>query len=175
MINLSNPGGGDFEPLGGASGFVTEIHQVVKELSIFESFTLADHRLLCDYMVCFGTGKDVTLLSEGTTGDFLVIILTGEVAVIKESDETGKRLVVRVGPGGVLGEMSLIDGQPRSASCLTTQPTDFAVLTRHKLNAILAEHPPLGTKVLLLLLQLLTSRLRDTTTRMLPTIPSQAI
>jgi hypothetical protein len=55
-------------------------------------------------------------------------------------------------------------------------PTDFAVLTRHKLNAILAEHPPLGAKVLpLLLLQLMTGRLRETTTRMLPAILSQAI
>ena len=175
MTSLSLPEGEDFEPLGGASGFVDEIHQVVKALSIFEGFTLDDYRLLCDYMVCFGAGKNMTILSEGAPGDYLIIILTGEVAVIKESDAAGKKLVVYVGPGGFLGEMSLIDGQPRSASCVTTAPTDFAVLTRHKLNAILAEHPPLGAKVLLLLLQLMTGRLRETTTRMLPAILSQAI
>jgi CRP-like cAMP-binding protein len=66
--------------------------------------------------------------------------------------------------------MSLIDGQRRFASCITTQPTDFAVLTRQRLNDILADHPRLATKLLLVLLQLITARLRDSTNRMLPTI-----
>jgi len=103
-------------------------------------------------------------------GDFLIIILTGQVEVIKEADDTQKKLVTRVGPGSFLGEMSLIDGQRRFASCITMQPTDFAVLTRQKLNTILADHPQLGAKLLLVLLQLMTTRLRDATTRMLPTI-----
>lgn len=163
------------EQLGEASGFVEEIHDVVKALKIFEGFTLVDYCLFCEYMVCFGAAKDATILTEDAVGDFLVIILTGEVAVLKTSAPGEKKLVARVGPGGFLGELSLIDGQYRFASCVATQPTDFAVLTRDKLNAILLEHPYLGTKVLLLLLQLMSSRLRDATTRMLPTLVSEAI
>ncbi len=71
--------------------------------------------------------------------------------------------------------MSLIDGLRRFASCVTTMPTDFAVLTRYRLNTILEEHPLLGAKLLLVLLQLMTARLRDATTRMLPTILGESI
>jgi CRP/FNR family transcriptional regulator, cyclic AMP receptor protein len=68
--------------------------------------------------------------------------------------------IAKVGPGQTLGEMSLIDGQPRSATCIADEPVDFALLTRAALNEILMVHPRLGNKILLLLSSLLTERLR---------------
>ncbi len=165
----------DLDDLGSASGFVEEIVQIVATLSLFEGFTLAECVKLCEYMKCFGARSNVTILGEGDAGDFLVIILTGRVNVVKDSNPAQQKLVAQMGPGGFLGEMSLVDGQPRFASCITTEPTDFAVLTRHDLNAILIDQPQLGAKVLLLLLQLMTGRLRDATTRMLPTLLGDAI
>lgn len=75
-----------------------------------------------------------------------------------------------LGPGAFLGEMSLFDGRPRFASCITVQPTDFVVLSRDRLNDILRDHPRLGSKLMLILAQAMTERLRDATSRMLPTI-----
>ena len=175
MLGNANTDFLNLEHLGSALGFVEEIQNVVEKLSLFDGFTHSDYAKLCEYMECFGARKDVTLISEGAMGDFLIILLTGQVEVIKEADDAQKKLVTRVGPGSFLGEMSLIDGQRRFASCITMQPTDFAVLTRQKLNTILADHPQLGTKLLLVLLQLMTNRLRDATTRMLPTILGGAI
>jgi CRP/FNR family transcriptional regulator, cyclic AMP receptor protein len=175
MLGNANTDFLNLEHLGSALGFVEEIQNVVEKLSLFDGFTHTDYCNLCEYMECFGARKNVTLLSEGAMGDFLLILLTGQVEVIKESDAAEKKLVTRVGPGSFIGEMSLIDGQRRFASCITTQPTDFAVLTRHKLNIILTDHPQLGAKLLLVLLQLMTNRLRDATTRMLPTILGEAI
>ena len=175
MIDKSTPAFNDLEPLGSALGFVDEIQKVVEQLSLFDGFTLSDYTMLCEYMECFGARRNVTLLTEGTKGDFLIVVLTGEVEVIKETDQSKKKRVTRVGPGSFLGEMSLIDGQRRFASCITTKPTDFAVLTRQRLNDIIAEHPQLATKLLLVLLQLITTRLRDATTRMLPTISGESI
>jgi CRP/FNR family cyclic AMP-dependent transcriptional regulator len=128
-------------------------------------------------MECFGAQRGDTIFSEAAEGNLLVIVLTGQVEVMKNDDAGARKLVTRVGPGGFLGEMSLIDGRKRFASCVATQPTDFAVLTRDMLNTIMIEYPRLANKVLLLLLllQLMASRLRDATTRMLPTIVSEAI
>jgi CRP-like cAMP-binding protein len=165
----------DLENLGSASGFVEEIVRVVEKLSLFEGFTRPEYRNLCEYMECLGARKDVTILREGAYSDFLLIILTGQVNVIKDSPSYGKKLVAQVGPGAILGELSLMDGQPRFASCVTTQPTDFVVLRRCSLNTILHQQPQLGAKVLLLLLQLMTRRLRNATTRMLPTIIGESI
>ena len=57
--------------------------------------------------------------------------------------------------------MSMVDGLERFASCVTNEPSDFAVLTRQKLNDMLADHPRLGNKFLLMLLDLSAARLRN--------------
>ena len=161
--------------LGSASGYLDEIYEVVKALSLFEGFSVSEYSKFCEYMVCFGAQRGDIIFSEAAEGNLLVIVLTGQVDVMKNDGAGARKLVTRVGPGGFLGEMSLIDGRKRFASCVATQPTDFAVLTRDMLNTIMIEYPRLANKVLLLLLQLMTSRLRDATTRMLPTIVSEAI
>ena len=163
----------DLLHLGSATGFVGEIHEVVNTLALFEGFTLLDCSVLCEYMACFAAPGHATLLTEDTVGDFLVIILTGSVDVVKAAGPGQQKVVAHIGPGGFLGEMSLIDGKQRFASCISIQPTDFAVLTREALSQILADHPQLGSKVLLLLLQLMTGRLRDAVTKMLPTIEGE--
>jgi CRP/FNR family cyclic AMP-dependent transcriptional regulator len=175
MADSSIPAFPDLEHLGSASGFVEEIHDVVKTLSPFEGFSTPECTALCEYMECFGAPSNATILGEDNPGDFLIIILTGQVDVVKAYGPADKKVVAHVGPGGFVGEMSLVDGQRRFASCVTTEPTDFAVLTRGGLNEILVDHPRLGNKVLLILLQLMTSRLRDATTRMLPTIVGGSI
>jgi CRP-like cAMP-binding protein len=80
--------------------------------------------------------------------------------------------MAKIGPGSTLGEMTLLDGKPRFASCITLEPTDFAVLTRAGLNEILMQMPRVGNKLLLILLQMMTTRLRDTCNLFLPKISS---
>lgn len=165
----------DLENLGSAAGFVEEIQEIVKTLKLFEGFSRHECALLCDYMECYGAPSRSTILRETDSGDFLIIILTGRIDVVKAMTDAEGKVVAQFGPGGFLGEMSLLDGQQRFASCVTTEPTDFAVLTRASLNDILIDHPRLGNKLLLILLQLMNERLRDATTRMLPTIAGTSI
>jgi len=161
--------------LGDASNFLEEIHAVLGPMPIFEGFAAAEISTLCDYMDCYAAATGASVLNEGDEGDFLLLVLTGSVQVIKHDPESGEKLVSEVGPGAFLGEMSLLDGLPRFASCIATSPTDVAVLHRDDLIGIVAGHPDIGTKVLLLLLQLLTRRLRSATTRMLPTLESNLV
>ena len=161
--------------LGAASNYLEEIYEVLGPLALFEGFTPEEHSILCDYMECYAAASDTTIFQEGESGDFMLLVLTGSVNVIKRDKDSGEKVVSKVGPGGFLGEMSLVDGQPRFASCVSTCPTDVAVLHRRDLAGMVSGHPQIGIKVLLLLLQLVTRRLRDATTRMLPTIESNLI
>lgn len=161
--------------LGCASEFADDIQGIIQVNPLFENFTSDEYAILCQHMACFGTLKNTTILQESTPGDFVVLILTGQVLVVKQFGAHNDVAVASVGPGSFLGEMSLVDGQPRFASCVATAPTDFAVLTREKLNAILLNHAPLGAKLLLLLLQLTTSRLRETTARLLPMVAAELV
>jgi CRP-like cAMP-binding protein len=158
------------DDLGGACGFLDEIREVFTALPLFDGFTPDDHEALCDYMTCYAAPSRKMVLNEGSAGDFLIIILTGSVNVLKNDVHGRQQILARVGPGGFIGELSLVDGSRRFASCMTIEPTDLAVLTRTELARLMDERPALGNKVLLLLLQLVASRLRETTTQMMLTV-----
>lgn len=60
----------------------------------------------------------------------------------------------------MLGEISLIDGAPRFASCVTLEPTLFAVPGRKGLVHLITDNPKVGVNILMELLMLLNQRLR---------------
>lgn len=162
------------EHLGPASNFTDEIFQIIDRIPLFEDMTRAEVHCLCRYMRCYGAPRSANLLNEGDEGHHLLIVLTGRVNVIKGTPQ-GITLVAAAGIGTTLGEMSMIDGANRFATCIATEPTDFAVLTRDGLNEIFLDHPRLGNKLLLLLLQLMTRRLRDASNRLVPYIAGIAV
>jgi len=57
--------------------------------------------------------------------------------------------------------MSMIDGEPRFASCVALEDTLFAMLDRDSLSHIIAGDPRLGIKILMELVLLLSQRLRS--------------
>lgn len=160
--------------LGSATGYVEDILEIVDKLLLFEDLRLPEIESLCSFMHCFGAPRDTTLLQEGGEGDYLLIVLTGSVKVVKKAPDGEKTFAV-VGPGASLGEMSMIDGEPRFASCITVEPTDFAVLTRRDMNEILANMPRLGSKFLLVLLQIMTGRLRQASVNSLPNLSGASV
>ena len=64
------------------------------------------------------------------------------------------------GPGSLFGELAAIDGHPRSASAIATEPTKVAAIDAPTLNRLLTEH----SSFTLAMLRLLAARLRATTT-----------
>ena len=148
--------------LGAASAFVIEFIEAVRENSFFYIFTEAETAQLSEYLECFGVPRESYVVKEGDEGDFLAILVTGKAEVLKSLGGVN-RVVHTLQRGEMIGEMSLIDGKPRSASCVTIEPSDFAFMTGENLNALLAYHPRLGSKFLLMLLRISTARLREAT------------
>ena len=84
--------------------------------------------------------KNTVLIHDGDVGDALYILLAGRVKVYA-SNEEGKEFVIDFhGPGEYVGEMSL-DGAPRSASVVTTEPTTCAIVNRAQFRDFLLSHP----------------------------------
>lgn len=157
----------DLDYLGAASGYIDEVYAVISKGPLFEHFSLKEIEALCQYMHCFAAPRGSVLLNEGVEGDYLLIVLSGQVSVMKRNPRGEDVSITSVGPGMSLGEMSLIDGERRFASCITLEPTDFAVMTRADLNEILLTHPRLANKLFIKLMQILVGRLRDTGSRLL--------
>jgi CRP/FNR family transcriptional regulator, cyclic AMP receptor protein len=151
----------DLVYLGSAGAYVDDVYAVIRKGPLFEEFSKIEIEALCQFMHCFAAPRHAKLLHEGDDGDYLLIILSGEVTVVKRNPKGDSVEIALAQPGATLGEMSLIDGERRFASCLSNTPTDIAVMTRADLNEVLLAHPRLANKLLIRLVQILTGRLRN--------------
>ena len=84
------------------------------------------------------------------------------------------QLLASVDAGRTLGEMSMIDGAPRFATCIAAGATLIAVLHRESLARIIVEQPLLGAKILMELVLMLSQRLRATSQRLLGLLDEQS-
>lgn len=91
--------------------------------------------------------KGTVLIEEGDRGDTIYIILSGRLRAYATG--AGEREITYgvYGPGDYLGEMSL-DGGVRSASVITLEPTQCAVVTRQTLRQYIAEQPEFAFELL---------------------------
>ena len=109
--------------------------------------------------------KDYTLFVEGLPGQDLYIVLEGGVDIVKKTKD-GELLLAKMGPGEVLGEMSLIDSRPRSATGKTNVDSNIAVLPKKHFDVLLNKHPEIAAKILKALLKILSTRVRVTTKKL---------
>ncbi len=101
--------------------------------------------------------KGQAIFHQGGASDRVVILLKGRVKVSTLSDD-GKEIVLAFrGPGDLLGELSALDGEPRSATVEAIEAVDAIALASSDFRVFLVAHP----EVSLLLLQMLSRRLRD--------------
>jgi CRP/FNR family cyclic AMP-dependent transcriptional regulator len=103
------------------------------------------------------------LSSNSNSNSYMLLILNGKCKVENESVRKSDSLLLDVaGPGHIIGEMGLLDGEPRSATCKAHTDMDVAVLDREALSQLLAAEPAIGCKLLVVLLHRISSHLRAT-------------
>ena len=98
------------------------------------------------------------IFHKGDPGNSMFIILTGQVQIILPSPGGDEAILGVLDAGECFGEMALLDGQPRSATIVTTEPTDTLMIGREAFLKAVEAHP----RIAIDLLQLLANRLRDT-------------
>jgi CRP/FNR family transcriptional regulator, cyclic AMP receptor protein len=106
--------------------------------------------------------KGEVLFKEGDPDPSMFIIVRGSVSILKQDAAASSTLLARLGPGQTLGEMALLDGWPRSATCVAAEDLVLLVFKRAELDRLLEDKPKLGVKVLLKLARFLSQRLRQT-------------
>jgi len=104
-----------------------------------------------------------TVLREGDNlrANYLLLLLEGDVAVDTLGDPPSAAVEIGViGAGSIIGEMALLDGAPRSATCTAVSPVQAAGLSRLGLERLIAEHPQVAVKLLIGLASRIAERLR---------------
>jgi CRP/FNR family transcriptional regulator, cyclic AMP receptor protein len=98
------------------------------------------------------------LFHAGDPGDGCYRVDEGLLKVVMVSRTGSERILAFLGPGGIVGELSTIDGRPRSASVVAVRDAALGFLSRIAFEAFVNEHP----QICRALLTLLATRLRET-------------
>ena len=155
------------ERFGKGAAVANEIFGLVGKSLFFAEFSREDISVMAAYMDVYRATPGQTIIRENDAGDFMLLIIEGAVDIFKKGMRGEEQHMTNVEPGMTLGEMSMIDGEPRFATCIATEPTVFAVLHREDMAKIILDHPSLGSKILVKLVSMLSARLRQTSARLL--------
>jgi len=129
----------------------------LKEIQLFSSLSDDDLHLIRDKIHIKLFEKQEIILFERDTNEFMYIVLSGTVKVTRITEE-GKEVVLALHrTGDFFGEMSLMDSKSAPAFVTAMEDSVVAVISRKDFHSILFT----SNKVLENLLQILSSRLRD--------------
>ena len=162
------------ESLGDATQFAPQMHALIPKCPLLENFSQAEVEALAQFMAVYRAAPGAEIIREGDGGDFMLMLLEGRIEVHKRDRWNTQQLLAAVESGRTLGEMSMIDGEPRFATCIAAEPSLIAVLDRESLARIIVEQPLLGAKVLMELVLMLSHRLRATSQRLLGLLDEQS-
>ncbi|MBP6406706.1 MAG: cyclic nucleotide-binding domain-containing protein [Ramlibacter sp.] len=166
----------------GPCGPLSQRPELLRESALLQDFTAAEADVLGAAMQLVRAGPGQVLIAEGTVDDWMMVLLAGTVDVTKrkvgaesdgeEAGDTTRLAVIR--PGAVIGEMSMLDGEPRYATCTALDEVEAAVLTRAAVGQLIHDHPAVSAKLLVKITQLLAQRLRNTSNQLVRKLRADA-
>jgi CRP/FNR family cyclic AMP-dependent transcriptional regulator len=128
--------------------FVLKQAGILKNIPIFSCLHDDELYELTNVAVKKAFPKNTILISEGDKTDSLYVIYSGKVKAII-TDENGKEVILSIfGPGEYFGELAFIDGEQRSATIITREPTEVLIISRDGLRDILSSNPNLAFNLL---------------------------
>ena len=115
------------------------------------------------------------LIHEGDVGEWMLLLLSGTVDITKRVEQlsevgekvTGMSRIGVIRDGASVGEMSMLDSEPRHASCTAIQAVEAGVLGRREIALLIRDHPAVGAKLLVKITQIMAQRLRNTSNQLI--------
>ena len=131
---------------------------LLRKVLLFEGLSEQELSALDEVTVLKRFRKDNMIILAEEEGDTLFVINRGRVKVTILSEDGREIILSMLGPGEFFGELSLLDGKPRSANVVTTEETELLMLRRSEFIQLIHKIPPIAAK----LLAELAGRLRKT-------------
>ncbi len=141
----------------------SRIIELLESTNWADNLTGKDVLRLANYLHVCTAEKGTSIVREGSHDAYLCLLVEGKVAVVKKDHGDATKRVGEIRPGKTFGEMSLVDGEPRSASVIAEEMSTLIVLTAEDFARLTSDYPRLAMKVVLKISKLLSQRLRQTT------------
>lgn len=120
----------------------------IEELSLFDTLPKSDLDALNSHARVSSYKKNSIIMTEGDESDSLYVVKSGRVKIFV-SDEDGKELTLNVmEKGDYFGELSLMDGKPRSTSAITQEPTELFAIRKVDFEQVLKSNPDIALNII---------------------------
>jgi selenocysteine lyase/cysteine desulfurase/CRP-like cAMP-binding protein len=136
------PEAGQTRPEGTSGPAALEL-RFLRRLPYFQEFDPAKLEALLGRLRTWQLEPGATLFTEGAPARSAFIVLRGAIEATRERGDRRIRLAT-VGPGRMLGELSLIDSGPRTATCTALEPTVALELDGDLVERLLDDRSPAG-------------------------------
>ncbi len=153
-----------------ASRMKDAITELLAMFSFFDSLDEEDLSLISRHLHITELEPGKILFKEGDKGDCVYFVLDGELDVLKEATSGRKAgldvVITTLIKGKSIGEMSVIDRTPRSATVKARTKATLVGMTLGVFDSICEEHPRIGIKILKGISRLLSMNMRKTSSRL---------
>ena len=134
-------------------------------IPIFDRINGEELKVVAKHMNVVDLDEGETLFNESDKGNYVCFIVEGILEVIKKSKSGSEVLLATLYRGQSIGEMSVIDDYPRSATARARERTTLYILSKSAFEMILERHSKIGIKLLNGIARLLSYNLRKTSNR----------
>ena len=137
-----------------------EIRDWLMDCGLFDQLQLADFAAASGYFSISTVAEGEAIFREGDAGSFMCILHTGQVAVQKTGPDGQVITMATLRSGRAFGEMAVLDGERRSATCVAASNCQLLNLGKDSLEKMLNDAPKIAAKIIRALAVSLSKRLR---------------
>jgi len=137
-----------------------EIRDALLDCDLFKNFPAHDIQAAARYFGLTELKEDESIFREGDMGTFMCIVSEGDISVTKSNLEGKRVTLAKLRKGRTFGEMALLDGERRSATCIAATDCVLLTLSQESLEKMLEESPRTAANVIRAVAIALSRRLR---------------
>jgi len=143
------------------------ITDLLVKIPMFAGLNAEELEILKNHIELFEVEQGATLFKEGDQGDYVCFVVNGRLDVTKRTI-TGEDFVLNtLARGQSVGELSIIDKRPRSATVRAKTEATLFTLKRSEFEVIMKEYSAISIKILKGLSLLLSKKLRQASSRLI--------
>jgi len=142
------------------SSLLDEIRDMLLNSSLLNNLPPAEILSAARYFSLSHFEQDEVIFNEGDMGTFMCVIIEGNISVHKSNQDGEHIELAKLPKGRTIGEMAVLDGERRSATCIAASDCTLLILSKDSIDKMMLAIPYIAAKVIRAIAVSLSRRLR---------------
>jgi len=143
------------------------VAELIDKTNWANEFNWEDISIMGRYFTAYEASRGQVIFYEGSKADYMGLIVTGAIRISKTGSDNQVKPLVVLRESQTFGELSLVDGAPRSGLAEAIKATKFVITTKRQLLKMSEEEPKLAFHILWKISETISKRLRHTSFKLL--------